>query len=288
MTLKNQWDTIKKNWIIVLVLALIVLIPIFSGNSASLSKSSGYGLQMMESAEMAVLDSGRYYGNNDFAPEIETRKITKTSSLTTEVERGTFHNTEAKIKAIVEGTDAILLNENSNKYGKTKNSYYSGSYQIKVPTSKYSLALDQLKALGEVQSFSENARDITASYTNTQTELEVERQRLQRYEDMYSKAITVSDQIELSDRIFNQERTIKYLEQSLENKDLRIEYTTISLNVQEERSSYANIALVKFSDLIRKLVDSFNSLIALMFWILPWAAIALIVWFGVRFVKRRN
>ena len=188
----------------------------------------------------------------------------------------------------MEGTDAILLNENSNKYGKTKNSYYSGSYQIKVPTSKYSLALDQLKALGEVQSFSENARDITASYTNTQTELEVERQRLQRYEDMYSKAITVSDQIELSDRIFNQERTIKYLEQSLENKDLRIEYTTISLNVQEERSSYANIALVKFSDLIRKLVDSFNSLIALMFWILPWAAIALIVWFGVRFVKRRN
>ena len=291
MTLKSQWKTIKENWIIAVILAVIVLVPLFSGSSGvtSFAKTSGYGIPMMESAEMAVARDygGVYYENNDFAPEIESRKITKTSSISTEVKRGEFHNTEIKIRAIVEGTDSILLNENSYKNGKNKASYYSGNYQIKVPTSKYALAIDQFKALGEVQSFNENVRDITGSYTNTQTELEVERQRLQRYEEMYAKATSVSDQIELNDRIFNQERTIKYLEQSLTNKDLQIEYTTISLNVQEKQSSYLNVALIKFSELIRGLVNSFNSLLALIFWILPWAAITLIVWFGVRFVKRR-
>ncbi len=286
MTLNDQWNTIKKNWIIALVLALIILVPMFSGTT-SFSKSSGYGTPSMAMEEMA-LDSGRYYGGNDFAPEIETRIITRTASLTTEVERGQFHNTAIKIKTIVEGTDSILLNENSNKYGKNSASYYSGSYQIKVPTSKYHLALEQFKALGEVQSFNENTRDITGSYTNIQTELEVERERLTRYQEMYNKASSITDQIELNDRIFNQERTIKYLEQSLENKDLRIEYTTIRLTVQEERSQYANLAMIKLSELVRNLVNSFNSLMALIFWILPWAAIALIVWFGVRVVKRRN
>ncbi len=284
MTLNDQWNTVKKNWIIVLVLALVFLVPMFSGTT-SFSKSFDYG--MMETSEMAVLDSGRYYGSNDFAPEVTTRIITKTSSLTTEVERGQFHNTAIKIKTIVTGTDSILLNQNSNKYGKGKSSYYSGSYQIKVPTTKYALAVEQLKALGDVQSFNENARDITASYTNTQTELEVERERLKRYQEMYSKATSVSDQIELNDRIFNQERTIKYLEQSLENKDLQITYTSVYLTVQEERSNYANIALAKLSDLVRKLVNSFNDLLALIFWMLPWAGIALIVWLGVRLVKKR-
>ena len=282
MTLNDQWNTVKKNWLIVLVLALIILVPMFSGTT-SFSKS------MMAPASFAMeemaLTRGGYY-ESDFAPEIEDRKITKTSSLSTEVERGNFHNTEAKIKVIVQATDSILINENSNKHGQDKSSYYSGYYNIKVPTTKYALALEQFKALGDVQSFSENARDITGSYTNTQTELEVEKQRLQRYQEMYAKATSVSDQIELNDRIFNQERTIKYLEQSLENKDLRIEYTTITLRVQEARSNYANIALVKLSELVRNMVDSFNSLIALIFWILPWAAIAIVVYLGVRLVKR--
>ncbi|MBU0460341.1 MAG: DUF4349 domain-containing protein [Nanoarchaeota archaeon] len=293
MALKNQWKTIKENWVIAVILLLVVMVPLFSGSGvSSFSKSVGYGIPMMETSEMAMASDsfrggGVYYGNNDFAPEIEDRKITKTSSISTEVERGEFHNTELKIRAIVEGTNSYLLNENSYKNGRNKNSYYSGNYQIKVPTKKYSLAIDQLKALGEVQSFNENARDITGSYTNTQTELEVEKARLERYEEMYRKATEISDQIELNDRIFNQERTIKYLEQSLENKDLQVEYTTISLNVQEEQSGYINVALVKFSELIEKLVDSFNSLLALIFWILPWAIIAIIVWFGVRFVRKR-
>ena len=147
MTLKNQWNTIKENWIIAVILLLVLVVPLFSGSNISSLKTSSYGMPMMESAEMAI---ARDYGGNDFAPEIESRIITKTASLTTEIKRGQFHNTDAKIKVIVTGTDSILLNENTNKHGKGTSSYYSGSYQIKVPTSKYSLALDQFKALGEV------------------------------------------------------------------------------------------------------------------------------------------
>ena len=55
MTFKEQWNTIKSNWVIALVLLLIVLVPMFSGTTTTgFAKSGSFGMPMMESAEMAV------------------------------------------------------------------------------------------------------------------------------------------------------------------------------------------------------------------------------------------
>ena len=153
---------------------------------------------------------------------------------------------------------------------------------------KYDALIIQLKDLGDVQSFSENLRDITGSYTKTEVELEVEESRLLRYKQMYSEATTVTEKIELNDRIFNQERRVKYLQDSLINKDRQVDYSTVSVTLQEERSEYANIVLVTFSRLIRNLVNSFNGLLSLIFMALPYAVIVLLVWVGVRVVRKRR
>ena len=66
-----------------------------------------------------------------------------------------------------------------------------------------------MKEIGEVTSFSENADDITEQFVDLETELVAEKERLARYKQMLSEATLVEDKIQLSDRIFNQERTIK-------------------------------------------------------------------------------
>jgi hypothetical protein len=290
MTLKEQLNTIKKNWILVLVLLLFVLLPFFSGTTSSLSKSSGFGMPMMESAEMAIASDsmGKYYGGSDFAPEVEDRKITKNAYLSTEVERGTFQDSANKLKSVVKLTDSYLLDENVNKYGTDKKSYYSGSYQIKVETSKYDSMILQLKEIGEVQSFTESMDDITARYTNLQTELDAEKSRLAKFQQMYNQADEISDKIALVDKIYSLEKTIDYLEQALSNVQMKVDYSTIRVNLQEERSEYANVALVKFSKLIDSLVDSFNSLLQLIFVIFPYAIALGLVWLVVRVVRKRR
>jgi len=95
---------------------------------------------------------------------------------------------------------------------------------------------------------------------------------------MYEEAKTVQEKIDLSDRIFNQERTIKYYEDSLKDIKNQISYSTISLTVKEKQSGYANIMFIKFSNLVASFVESFNNLLKFVVIILPLALVAFILY----------
>lgn len=221
-------------------------------------------------------DSRAFYPGDDgnFVPEEQSRKITKTASLNTEVDRGDFQNAEDKLKVIVDDENGLILNENVNKFGRD-NKYMSGSYSIQVPTSNYDIMIIKLKELGEITYFSENANDITGQYLSTEERLEAERSRLQNYEAILSEAESAEEKLNIADRIYNLERTIKHLEESLTRQDLRIEYTNIHVSITEEQSEYTDIAITKFSDLIRSLVNAVNSVLHLVFWAIPYA---IVIW----------
>ena len=226
--------------------------------------------------------------NGDFAPDVQDRKITKSSSMSVETPTGSFSDAESKLKSVVRSSGSYLLNENVNKYESGWKSYYTGNYQIKVDSRKYNDVIAQLKSIGEVKSFSENAEDITGSYKNLEIELNVEKQRLLRYNKMYDEATLIADKLQLSDRIFEQERMIKYLEDSLKNIDQRIEYSTIYISLNEKQPEYAKIVFVKFSELVRSLVGSINSLLKLIFVALPYAAAGFMAWIILRFFRNRK
>ncbi|MBW2974853.1 DUF4349 domain-containing protein [Candidatus Woesearchaeota archaeon] len=302
MAIKEQLKKIKDNWLLVVLVLVLLLfssagIRLFQAGSSFQAYGKGIpsmaGMAFDEAAEMEyasarVSASGIYPPSEDFSPDVDNRIITKTSSLSTEVKRGTFHEAESRLKTAIESSGSYLLNEDVNRYGTAKRPYYHGSYQIKADTEKYDDLIAKLKEMGEVTFFNENQRDITGQYVNTGIEIETEKARLRRYEEMYEQAEDVPDRIELNDRIFNQERRIKYMEDSLENMDLRVEYSTIFYSMVEKQSEYADIAFIKFSQVIRNLVNSLNSLISLVFVLLPWLIAGLIVLFIVRAVKRKR
>ena len=175
-----------------------------------------------------------------------------------------------------------MLNENVQKYdyGDGRRQYYSGSYSIKVVEGKYDALTSQLKEIGEVTFFSENAEDITKQFVDLESELVSEKERLVRYKQMLSEAITVEDKIQLSDRIFNQERVIKYLEEQLKTSGERVSYSTVYVTITEKQSEYVDAVLVKFSKLVTEFVTSFNSLLKLLFGLIPYAVVAVLAWFG--------
>lgn len=299
MSFKKQIKTLKENWlIIVLVLGILILpnlsTPVNMINRGILSASSKAGVVYDYDLEKIAYDesySGSIspgYNNRDFAPDELDRKIVKTASLSTETKRGEFKANEQMLKSIVSSSGSLIINENVNKYGENLNSYYYGYYSIKVPVTKYPDVLTQLKSIGEIQSFNENSDDITGSYTNVQIELEAEKERLKRYNALFAEAEDMEDKINLNDRIFNQERIIKYYEERIENMDQTIDYSTISFTMKEKQSEYANIALVKLSQLVRNLVGSFNGLLSLIFVLLPWLLFGGIILVIYRKVRKKK
>lgn len=302
MGIKEQWKKVKENWLLLLVVAVLLLVPLLSTpvlsnlnvfRSADTSYGGYYpGASNYAVSEMALSKSydSSYYPtpSSDFAPEVTTRLLSKTAYLSSEITRDEFSAADSRLKEIVKLSGAILLNENVQRYGTGRTGYYFGSYQLKVETSKYTAMVEQLKGLGEIQSFSENTEDITGRYTDLEKQIKTEEERLAKYEEMYARATTISDQIQLTDLIFNQERNIQSLKDWLKGLNNEVSYSTISVSLTEESSGYVNVALVKFSELIRKLVDSFNSLLSLLFWALPYAAAVLVLWLVVRTVRKRK
>ena len=274
MSLKEQFEKLKENWLlillVVLVLGTMIYLPNISvGSSYNYASDSALGGYSPSYAKESYLN----YQNQNFSPEVLNRKIVKTSNLGIETKIGKFKETDSQVRDVVKGTESIIITENiySNKVDSKE--IFTGNYTIKVKIDKLDLVTNQLKTLGKVTSFNQGADDVTGEYTNVNIELQVEKERLERFQEMYADAEEITDKIELNDRIFNQERTIKYLEDSIKDVDQRIDYSTIYLTINE-RSNYLGIAFVKLSDLARSFMGSLNSLVRLIVVILPWVLIA--------------
>lgn len=277
MTFSNQIKTLKENWLILIIfLAIILILSNLTPSNIfqqfdSISKSSAGGYS----------ESSRYYPgiNQDFAPEESDRKITKTISTSIETKRGNFDLTTNSLKNYIKESNSILINENINFYGEGINKRKTGSYSIQVPKENYESIISKIKNLGEIQSFNENLNDITGTYINIQDTLELEKQKLERYKELFEISKSTEEKIQLTDRLFEQERRIKYLEESLNNQDLRIEYINMYITLNEKPSNFANISIITLKEIIRGFVNSFNKLITIIIWIIPWAIIFWIIKF---------
>lgn len=292
MGFKEQVGKLKDNWLII-ALALVLLLVISGGGNllrtGAIMTSEFSGKSMTDTAYYR----GGYYPptpsqDGDFAPDVENRVILKSATLSMEIERHGYDAAERQLKGIVSDIDGFILEENVQRYGETGKDHRQGTYQLKIPVSKYDTAISDLKELGEVQNFHENAQDVTGQVIDLKTDLATEQSRLDRYRQMLREAGNINDKLTLSDRIFEQERRVAYLQERIKDMGAREDYASVTVNLNEEPSAYQNIAIVRFSALWRNLVSSLNGLLEFVFLVIPWAIAAGIIAFVWRVVKRRN
>lgn len=274
MTLESQLLKIKQNWLLILLIILIIGgLNFFKIDNLPLSQKS------MEAESFR----GIVPSYDSFAPEVEERSIAKTSSLSIEIKRDTFDEVDSKIKSLSKDKNALILNENKNTIDSGRSSYIISSYTIKVPTSDYNNLLSEFKKLGKILNFNENSEDITEQKINLQSQLDAERARLANYKKILSEATLSLDKIEVSDRIFNLERTIKYLEEALTSLNEKVSYSTIYLVINEEKSSFS-ASFITFSSIVSSFISSLNALIKFLIVILPWILVIYVLY---KIYKRR-
>lgn len=296
MAIKEQFKIIKNNWLIILIAIVLVfgVLVFLSGgfanygsysSSAEKSYSRGatggeyeYAPAPMESAPGAASTEGI---------SEEERKVITTANINTEVEQGEFLQAEQKLKSIITTTNSLLLQENVKRLGEDNKAYYDGNYVIKVESSKLDAVAAQLKKIGKVDSFIQTREDITESYKNLEIEIDTEKQRLARYQKILEEAVIIDDKITLSDKIFEQERTIKYLEDLLKNADKQVVYGTIYMEIREKEPAYADLKWVKGSELAVGLVNNVAGVISLVVALLPYAVVIILIWLAIRWVRRR-
>lgn len=286
MGFKDQLAKLKDNWLLILLFVFGFFMVFFMMAGGSMRS---YGASNMLSVDSAYkgsysesYGSGYYPSTGDsLMPEVVNRIIIKTASMSTTVKD--WDKSESDMRSYIKSNDAILTNENVNAaYGKYNNGYYT----INVPTDKYDALITQLKSIGEVQSFSERANDITGSYVRLQDIITAEKARLDSYEKLYASSNNVDEKIKLMDRIYNQKNTISGLEYQLANQNERIDYSQISFTMQEKRPTHANVVFATFADLWSAFKQSLNVMLYVIAYVLPFLLLWLLIWGAMKLFKR--
>ncbi|MGV8150359.1 MAG: DUF4349 domain-containing protein [Candidatus Woesearchaeota archaeon] len=286
MGFKEQLAKIADNWLLIVLFVFGIFIVFFlvgSGGMRSYGASNMLAMDSSYSRGYSESYGGGYYpgSGNNLMPEIVNRIIVKTASMNVEVKD--WEKSESDLKSYIKSNDAIVTNENVNtQYSKYRNGYYT----INVPTDKYDSLVTQLKNIGIVQSFNENANDITGSYVKLQDIIAAEKDRLNSYEKLYNSSNNVDEKIKLMDRIYNQKNVIRGLEYQLQNQNERIDYSQISFTMQEKRPTHANIVFATFGDLWSSFKQSFNVMLYLIAYLLPFVLLWLLIWVIIKIAKR--
>lgn len=107
------------------------------------------------------------------------------------------------------------------------------SMTLRVPNAKFDAFMKYLGSLGETISTSVSGDDISLQYFDTETRLKTLRTREERLQALLEKAATMEDIIELEQALADVSYEIQSLEMTLRDYDSLIDYSTVTITLQE-------------------------------------------------------
>ena len=111
--------------------------------------------------------------------------------------------------------------------------YRSMSCTIRVPVKNFTALLDRAGEAAHVTNRSEYLEDVSEMYYDQEARLTTQRTKLERLQELLSKAENMEDIITIESAISETELQIEYLTGSLRKYDSLINYSTISLYLRE-------------------------------------------------------
>jgi hypothetical protein len=131
------------------------------------------------------------------------------------------------------------------------------SITIRVPQDRLDAFQASLEKVGRTVSKTESSEDISERYYDTQTRLETQEAKMKRLQDMMEKAKSIKELIQIEDAIADTQYQIDSLTGSLKNWDSKVNYSTVNLELLEERQQ--DIVQVKEATLIERMESAFAS-----------------------------
>ena len=205
----------------------------------SLNKTDGfdYGLALGDSAaydEEAAPREAPYGMESGVQAQEQAAKIIKT--LDVSLRTTDFEGDYAGLQALCEslgGWVEYAYQSGDAQQGELRR----GSLTLRIPSSRLAEAKAQLSQTGRLVSLSESAQDVSASYDDTQTRLQTQREKLARLEKLMGAAENVSDLVEIENAIAETQYQIDAYESRLKQTDRQVDYSSVTVSLREERAA---------------------------------------------------
>jgi len=136
--------------------------------------------------------------------------------------------TSDRAQAIANGLGGDILNLSQSGTADSR----SASLTIRVPSSRFGDALQQLKSLeGEVQTSGVSAQDVTDQFVDLQARLTAKQAEEQRYLAILNRAGTIDEILKVDASLGNVRTQIEQLTAQINSIKNRTEFSTISMSI---------------------------------------------------------
>lgn len=156
------------------------------------------------------------------------RKIIKTGSL--EIEALEYEKCVEDVSALIKNSGGYVEYSKENKY--RAGARYC-SITARIPQENFDSFIEGAINVGNVTSKALNARDITESYVDTESRLNVLKDEKEALMGIMSQAETVEDLMYVQNRLYDVIEEIESYEARLRSYDSQINYSEIEITIKE-------------------------------------------------------
>ena len=180
--------------------------------------------------EEAVSDSASTAGSNG---------TTVSSTLPENVKmiyRGYLYLESTGFDAAVTGLETLVAEMGGYFESSELNNYSpyrSAYYVVRVPSAQYSTFCGKVGLLAQVNSQRHTTENVSEAYYDTESRLVTQRTKLERLQELLSKADVMEDIITLESAIAETELQIERLTGTLRKYDALVDYATVEISLEE-------------------------------------------------------
>lgn len=282
----------KQTWFVVAVIVVVgllylnksggVITPMMSADEATYG---GYAESMAPAPEATfvatkMMDSSSVRGGGMMI-NADSQKVIQSASLSLHV--GDVRKTAKEVETLVKGWGGFVENSSVDRYGDS----YSAWVTIRIPNDKLSEAILSLKDLSDyVISEYKNAEDVTETYVDLEARLKNFKVQEEQYVAIMDKADTVEDILKVTTALANVRGEIDSLESRLQYYDNRVDYSSITLTLEEDErvsnvvETWAPLSTVRsaFAAWVTFLQALVDDLIYALIYVWPLLILGLAVW----------
>lgn len=233
------------------------------------------------SSEQVFQDTGaRGLETAPSAPAVDSGNqiITKESSMTIKVQEGTLQSKFDEMRSMLESNGAEL--SDIRYYELSDRRQYLVT--VKVSPVKFDTINEQLRQIGEVKDISVSLEDVTQQYTDLDTRISNREVELERLHALYNQTSNISELLEVEREITRVETELELLKQQKQYLVSRIERSSISITLYEDKPATSQLSLsleslgVLFFGMVAAAI---TVIVAIAGFVLPIAAAVGVLWF---------
>ncbi len=204
--------------------------PMYPGGSTNESYDKGFDMPSAapaEPEEAPAPDSSTSSSGPVSSTLLENVKMIYRGYL--ELESTTFDAALAGLTELVNEMGGYFETSELNNYSKYRSAYYVA----RVPAAKYNDFCNQVGDLAQLNSQRHTAENVSEAYYDIESRLTTQRTKMERLQELLSKADKMEDIITLESAIAETELQIEYLTGSLRKYDALVDFATVEIHLNE-------------------------------------------------------